>query len=109
MTTDLPLPSRFVVGLDLGTTNSAMAYVDTEEQPRRIRTFAVPQVVAPGQMESRETLPSFHYQPATGEFPAGSIRLPWQKSDPAFFVGHFARDHGTLVPGRMISSAKSWL
>jgi hypothetical protein len=109
MTTGQPLPSRFVVGLDLGTTNSAMAYVDTEELPRRIHTFAVPQVVAPGQIEARDTLPSFHYQPATGEFAAGSMRVPWQKSDAGYFVGQFARDHGTLVPGRMISSAKSWL
>jgi molecular chaperone DnaK (HSP70) len=102
-------PSRFVVGLDLGTTNSAMAYVDTAEQPRRVRTFAVPQVVAPGQIEARDTLPSFHYQSASGEFPAGATRLPWQKSDAGHIVGHFARDHGTLVPGRMIASAKSWL
>ena len=81
-----PAPSRFVVGLDLGTTNSAMAYVDTDEQPRRIHTFAVPQVVAPGQIEARDTLPSFHYQPAGGEFPAGSVRLPWQTSDAGYFV-----------------------
>lgn len=109
MTADSPLPSRFVVGLDLGTTNSAMAYVDTDEQPRRIRTFAVPQVVAAGQIESRETVPSFHYQPARDEFPSGATRLPWQNSDPGYLVGHFARDHGTQAPGRMISSAKSWL
>lgn len=101
-------PSRFVVGLDLGTTNSAMAYVDTNERPRRIHTFAVPQIVAPGQIEARETLPSFHYQPASGEFPPDSLRLPWP-SDQHAIVGHFARDHGTLVPGRMIASAKSWL
>lgn len=101
-------PSRFVVGLDLGTTNSAMAYVDTTEKPRRIRTFAVRQVVAPGQIEARETLPSFHYQPVRGEFPANALRLPWT-SDESHVVGHFARDHGTLVPGRMIASAKSWL
>ena len=101
-------PSRFVVGLDLGTTNSAMAFVDTNERPRRIHTFAVPQVVAPGQIEARETLPSFHYQPARGEFPANSLRLPWT-SNHNDIVGHFARDHGTLVPGRMIASAKSWL
>jgi molecular chaperone DnaK (HSP70) len=108
MTTE-PSVSRFVVGLDLGTTNSALAYVDTEELPRRIHTFAVPQVVAPGQIEARDTLPSFHYQPAAGEFPAGSIQLPWQTSDAPYLVGQFARDHGTQVPGRMISSAKSWL
>lgn len=109
MTTELPAQSRFVVGLDLGTTNSAMAYVDTDEQPRQIRTFTLPQVVAPGQVESRDTLPSFHYQPANGEFPAGATRLPWQKSESNHVVGHFARDHGTQVPGRMIASAKSWL
>ena len=109
MTSDQPSQSRYVVGLDLGTTNSAMAYVDTEERPRCIHTFAVPQIVAPGQIEARDTLPSFHYQPADGEFPAGSMRLPWQKNNAGFFVGHFARDHGTLVPGRMIASAKSWL
>ena len=100
--------SRFVVGLDLGTTNSAMAYVDTLQRPRRIQTFAVQQVVAAGQIEARETLPSFLYQPASGEFPPESMKLPWQKK-PGFLVGHFARDHGTLVPGRMIASAKSWL
>ncbi|MCX7409288.1 MAG: Hsp70 family protein [Planctomycetales bacterium] len=110
-TADQTPPSRFVVGLDLGTTNSAMAYVDAHETPRRIRTFAIPQVVAPGQIEARDTLPSFHYQPASGEFPDDSTRMPWSNipDAPAVVVGHFARDHGTLVPGRMISSAKSWL
>ena len=101
--------SRFVVGLDLGTTNSALAYVDTGESPWRITTCLIPQVVAPGQIEARETLPSFLYQPAAGEFPAGSLKLPWQKTDPAEIVGQFARDHGTLVPGRLVFSAKSWL
>ena len=88
-----------------------MAYVDAHETPRRIRTFAIPQVVAPGQIEARDTLPSFHYQPASGEFPDDSTRMPWSNipDAPAVVVGHFARDHGTLVPGRMISSAKSWL
>lgn len=105
---DSSLPSRFVVGLDLGTTNSAMAYVDTRQRPHRIETFVVPQVVAPGHIEGRETLPSFHYQPASTEFPPGSFQLPWG-SDANYIVGHFARDHGTLVPGRMIASAKSWI
>ena len=106
--TDPSQPSRFIVGLDLGTTNSAMAYVDTAERVRRIQVFAVPQVVAPGLIESRETLPSFHYQPAHGEFAAEALRLPWSNGG-GYIVGQFARDHGTLVPGRLISSAKSWL
>ena len=70
-------PSRYVVGFDLGTTNSAVCYVDTEEKPWQVRTMAVPQLVAPGQVEARETLPSFHYQPAPGELTPEALRLPW--------------------------------
>jgi hypothetical protein len=105
------------VGFDLGTTNSAVCYVDTHESPWQVRTFAAPQLVAPGQVEARETLPSFHYQPARGEFPPEALRLAWQGSgvrgqgsgEPPHAVGFFARDQGTLVPGRLINSAKSWL
>lgn len=113
-TTDVP--SRYVVGIDLGTTNSAVAYVDTmagdgsaESAARRVRTFAIPQLVAPGVVEARETLPSFHYQRAEGELPAGAMRLPWMREDGQCAVGVFARNHGAIVPGRLIASAKSWL
>lgn len=102
-------PSRFVVGIDLGTTNSAVCYVDTAEEPWRIRSLAVPQLVAPGQVEARETLPSFHYQPAQGELPGEALRLPWSGEEPGYAVGVFARDHGAVVPGRLVVSAKSWL
>ena len=109
MTNTDPQPSRFVVGIDLGTTNSAVSYVDTMEHPWQIRTLAIPQLVAPGQIEARETLPSFHYQPAGGEVAPGGLRLEWDQSDPSYAVGCFARDQGTLAPGRLIASAKSWL
>ncbi len=109
MTSSTPAASRYVVGLDLGTTNSALAYVDTDASPWSIETLAIPQIVAPGQIEARDGLPSFLYQPALGEFAAGSLRLPWQKADPPDIAGQFARDHGTAVPGRMVASAKSWL
>lgn len=102
-------PARFVVGIDLGTTNSAVCYVDSRESPWRVRTFAVPQLVAAGQVEARETLPSFHYQPAPGEFGPGALALPWGPKAPDHVVGVFARDHGALVPGRLVNSAKSWL
>ncbi|HEX6986392.1 MAG TPA: Hsp70 family protein, partial [Planctomycetaceae bacterium] len=97
-----------VVGIDLGTTNSAVAFADTEDSRLAVRTFAVPQVVAPGQVERRETLPSFHYQPAAGEFPPESLALPWEKR-PGYVVGAFARDQGVRAPGRLVASAKSWL
>jgi hypothetical protein len=102
-------PSRYVVGIDLGTTNSAVAFVDASASEWQVRTFLVPQVVAPGEVEGRETLPSFHYETAPGEFAPAALRLPWDKADRASAVGVFARDHGTNVPGRQISSAKSWL
>lgn len=105
-------PSRYVVGIDLGTTNSALCYVDTEKSPWSVATFSIPQVTAIGQIESREVLPSFHYQPTAEELAAGAATLPWSAKEGGkqdYTVGIFARDHGALTPGRMASSAKSWL
>jgi molecular chaperone DnaK (HSP70) len=104
--------SRYVVGIDLGTTNSALAYADTREAtpeaPAPIRSLAIPQVVGVNDVGERPVLPSFLYLPAAKEFPAGSTELPW-KSPADRVVGTLARDHGAKVPGRLISSAKSWL
>ncbi len=99
---------RFVVGIDLGTTNCAVAFVDTQQLVWQVQTFEIPQLVSPGEVEACEVLPSFLYQPAPGEFAPDQIRLPWLK-EPEYLVGHFAQRHGCLVPGRLISSAKSWL
>jgi molecular chaperone DnaK (HSP70) len=100
---------RFVVGIDLGTTNSAVACVDAARADWRVEDVPVPQLVGPGRVEPRETLPSFHYEPVAGELPAGALRLAWDAEDPRHAVGVFARDHGAAVPGRLIASAKSWL
>ncbi len=106
---DVRQQSRYIVGLDLGTTNSAVAVVDTEAESWRVETFSVPQLVAPVTIEARETLPSFHYQPTAAEHTGGALRLPWQSADPAAVVGVAAREQGAVLPGRMIASAKSWL
>lgn len=103
-----PLPSRFVVGIDLGTTNSAVAYIDTHQDHRSIHTFLIPQIVAPGLVESRDTLPSFYYEGLESEKESLGI-LPWEKQPSKTLVGFGARDHGSQVSGRQISSAKSWL
>jgi molecular chaperone DnaK (HSP70) len=102
-------PSRYVVGIDLGTTNSAVAYVDTNKERWKVSTLSVRQVVAPFQVEQRETLPSFHYQATPAETNDGALRLPWNDVPPTYAVGVFARDEGTSNPGRLIASAKSWL
>lgn len=102
---------RFVVGIDLGTTNSAMAYVDAAVKDWRVCDMGIPQLVAPATVEARDTLPSFHYEAAAGEFSPGALRLPWTeaKEEPRTAVGFFARDHGAAIPGRLAMSAKSWL
>ena len=106
----MPSP-RYIVGLDLGTTNCVVAYVDTQtpdtDNPP-IQLFHIPQLVTPGNVEERDLLPSFLYLPASREFPAGSLNLPWAEELP-FAVGMLARTRGAEVPGRLISSAKSWL
>ncbi len=103
-------PSRYLIGIDLGTTNSAVAYVDTAEPTWAIDDFAIPQLVAAGQVEKRDVLPSFHYEAADAEFSDDALRLPWSgKNASRAFVGVFARDHGAASTGRLVSSAKSWL
>jgi hypothetical protein len=104
--------SRYLIGIDLGTTNSALAYVDLQRKSKASRpaveTFAIPQLVAPGELATRTLLPSFLYLPGAHDLPPGSVALPW---DPArgYAVGEFARNHGGRVPGRLVTSAKSWL
>jgi molecular chaperone DnaK (HSP70) len=104
--------SRYVVGIDLGTTNCALAYVDTlalnaGEAPV-VRSLAIPQVVGVNEIGERTVLPSFLYLPAEKEFAPGALDLPWStgRTDVA---GLFAREHGAKVPGRLVASAKSWL
>ena len=103
---------RYIVGIDLGTTNSALAFVDLEAQQApgkaRIRLLEIPQLVAAGQLGKRRVLPSFLYLPGQYDLPQGAAALPWAP-DRDFLVGEFARDQGALVPGRLVSSAKSWL
>jgi molecular chaperone DnaK (HSP70) len=101
--------SRYVVGIDLGTTNSALAYVDTGAgEGAALAQFPVPQVVQQGVVEERPLLPSFLYLPGPSEQPAGSLRLPWA-ADRDYAVGEFARNFGSQVPTRLVASAKSWL
>jgi molecular chaperone DnaK (HSP70) len=101
--------ARFIVGIDLGTTNSALAYIDTTEgESPAVYLMPLSQLVAAGQVEARPTLPSFLYLPAEPEFAAGALDLPWQKKL-NFTVGELARSHGWQVPARLVSSAKSWL
>src|SRR5215472_6458165 len=106
-------PSRYLIGIDLGTTNCAVAYVDTMENANgdnasEIRRFDIAQLTGPGEVRALPLLPSSLYFPIEDEISSGAVNLPWQER-PSAIVGTMARDQGALVPGRQVSSAKSWL
>ena len=101
--------SRYVIGIDLGTTNSAIAFVDTSAgEHAAIQMLQVPQVMAPGEVAEQKGLPSFCYLAGAEELKPPLLDLPWAQKR-TFVVGEFARNHGALVPSRLVSSAKSWL
>jgi hypothetical protein len=102
------MPARYIVGIDLGTTNSAVAAVDTRARRRAIATMAIPQLVAEGRVAERPTLPSALYRAGEHDVPAGALALPWAE-DCREVVGELARVQGARVPGRLVTSAKSWL
>ncbi|MGP6158760.1 MAG: Hsp70 family protein [Vulcanimicrobiaceae bacterium] len=98
---------RFSLGIDLGTTNSAIAITDLESD--RTEVVDVTQILSPNQVGEQSTLPSAVYIPHPDEFPENAFRLPWETESGRAIVGQFARDHGALVPDRLVTSAKSWL
>jgi Hsp70 protein len=101
------MSARFSLGIDLGTSNSAVAIDDFEGN--RTAIVEITQLLGPNQIGEKPTLPSALYISHPEEFPEGALRLPWSKASESAIVGHFARDHGGLVPDRLITSAKSWL
>ena len=102
------MKKAIVVGIDLGTTNSAVAWVDAAAEEASVRVVDVPQLVNPGEVERRTLLPSFLFLPGELDFPAGSLALPWDGA-PSTVVGELARKRGAENPSRLVASAKSWL
>ena len=102
--------AKYIVGIDLGTTNSALAHCEIalEEEIGQIVVQEVPQLVNPNELADRTLLPSFLYLPGEVDFPKGSLALPWER-DPKFVVGELARKRGAESPARLVASAKSWL
>ena len=105
------MPSRYLIGIDLGTTNSVVAYIDSQEVADAgfpIRVFPVPQLVAHGEVRTLPALPSFLYFPTEDELSDGAVSATWNENPP-MVTGVLAREQGALVPSRQVSSAKSWL
>jgi hypothetical protein len=103
------LAAKYIVGIDLGTTNSALARCDAvAEEEGRIEIRSIPQLVNPNEVAERTLLPSFIYIPGEFDFPEGSVALPWDP-EPKLVIGELARKRGAESPNRLVASAKSWL
>ena len=103
--------AKYIVGIDLGTTNSILAYTaagaDTREAPV-IQILEIPQLVSAGAVGEQDMLPSFIYLPDENEISSDAMDLPWPDNAQQV-VGELARNRGTELPQRLISSSKSWL
>ncbi|MDB5744107.1 MAG: putative chaperone protein HscA/DnaK [Polaromonas sp.] len=128
--------SQYIVGIDLGTTHTVVAYAPLATPaggppapaPAAIELFEIAQLVAPGEVDALPLLASCRYQAAPGELAAAALTLPWPETQPAeasdtadeadeadgaapgpIVIGQWARKLGAQVPGRLVASAKSWL
>ena len=107
------MAKQFIIGIDLGTTNSALAYVENQPDADpfalpHVELLPIPQLVNPSEVRDEPLLPSFLYVPGAKDFPAGATALPWNPK-PEVVVGQLAQKRGAENAGRLVSSAKSWL
>jgi len=105
--------AKYVIGIDLGTTNSALAYTEILAgadpfAPANVQLLVIPQLTNPGEVRDEDLLPSFLYLPGASDFPQGSLALPWD-AERGHVVGFLAQKRGVENAGRLVSSAKSWL
>jgi hypothetical protein len=100
--------AKFILGFDLGTTNSVLAYAPLDVENPEVELLVLPQLVSSGTVESRTMLPSFTYLANTAEAGGGVLDLPWAKQRD-FAVGEYAWRQGAEVPDRTVGAAKSWL
>jgi hypothetical protein len=104
---------RYVIGIDLGTTNSALSYVEYQPDADpfalpKVELLGIPQLVNPSEVRDEGLLPSFLYVPGATDFTSGSTALPWD-AQPDVVIGRLAQKRGAENAGRLVSSAKSWL
>jgi len=102
------MTARYVIGIDLGTTNSVLAYAPLTGDKAEVQLLPIPQLTAPGTVESRTMLPSFLYLGTKADAAGNAFDLPWS-SGRDFAVGELARRQSAEYPDRTVSAAKSWL
>lgn len=118
MSEQTPASPQFLIGIDLGTTHTVVAYADLSKplDEKNSHIFEVEQLIAPGEVARRPLLPSFRYHPAEGEINETDCILPWSSDSETLageldraIIGTWARELGAKVDGRQVASAKSWL
>ncbi len=102
------MTAQYVVGIDLGTTNSVLAFAPLDRQEPETGLLAIPQLVAAHTVESRSVLPSFLYLAGEHDGSGGAYDLPWGACE-GYVVGALARDQAAEMPHRVVGAAKSWL
>jgi molecular chaperone DnaK (HSP70) len=106
------MSARFAIGIDLGTTNTALGHasLDDADRDQAPAVLSLSQLVAPSEVAQAELLPSFLFLPTAAESEGGAFALPWSGEEaPTQAVGVLAKERAGAVPGRVIASAKSWL
>lgn len=99
--------AKYSIGIDLGTTNSALSYVDIEGASAESQSVLVPQLDNAQSLIEAKSLPSFLYLPNQHE-KEGLEKSGLGVID-GWALGEFARKQTSVDPGRVAHSAKSWL
>ncbi len=102
------MSAQFVVGIDLGTTNSVLSYTRLDSPAPVVEELRVPQLIDAGTLERRTMLPSFVYLAAEHEAAGGAMDVPWAPGR-RFAVGEWSRRRAADAPQRTVGAAKSWL
>jgi hypothetical protein len=102
------MSAKYIIGIDLGTTNSALAFAALDAEQPDVKLLPIPQLVAPATVEPRELLPSFLYLASKQEGTTGAYDLPWATGRD-FAIGEMARRQSAELPDRTVGAAKSWL
>ena len=102
------MAAKYIVGIDLGTTNSALARCDATaaEEESRIAVRSIPQLVNPNEVAESTLLPSFLYIPGEFDFPQGSLALPWEP-EPKLVIGRDSKDHRAILAPEACGSRTS--
>jgi molecular chaperone DnaK (HSP70) len=102
------MDARYAIGIDLGTTNTVIAFIDKQSEKYAIEILQISQLTSAATLEQRTTLPSFCYLATDAESEKGVYGLPWEKKR-NYVIGELARKQSADVPARTITAAKSWL